>query len=255
MQLKHIIVALGPGLVSAAAVTKRIVGGELATLGQFPYLVSLSGVYDGTTALTQFCGGALVNPTTVLTAAHCVEWVLSEPNGFNVRAGSLYYNQSGVSSLVASYVQHPQYKDGNYDFAILKLATPIEESDTISYAKLQEEDIDPVAGEIATVAGWGLDSDGGYRRPELYWVSIPVVDRAECVSDFAGPNITITEQMWCAGTKQGGKGDCDGDSGGPVTINDVVTGVVSFSLGCASPKYPSVYAKVSSAIPFINAYL
>ncbi|KAM3416620.1 Trypsin [Cercospora zeina] len=255
MQLKHIIISLTPALVSSAAITKRIVGGEVATLGQFPYLVSLSGVYDDTTELTQFCGGALLNPTTVLTAAHCVEWVLNEPNDFNVRAGSLYYNQSGVTSLVESYVQHPEYKDGNYDFAILKLATPIEESYTISYAQLQEEDVDPAAGEIATVAGWGLDSDGGYRRPELYWVSIPVVGRAECVSDFSGPNITITEQMFCAGTKEGGKGDCDGDSGGPVSIDNLVTGLVSFSLGCASPKYPSVYARVSTAIPFIKAYL
>lgn len=177
-----------------------------------------------------------------------------------------------MKSVVESYVQHPEYKNSNYDFAILKLATPIEESETISYAKLQEEDVDPVAGAVATVAGWyakgnhmkmaltdisfrGLDSDGGLRRPDLYWVDISVVDREECKRAFAVRQNDITDEMWCAGTKEGGKGDCSGDSGGPVTINGVVAGVVSWSLGCASAEFPSVYAKVSKAIPFIKAHL
>jgi secreted trypsin-like serine protease len=68
-------------------------------------------------------------------------------------------------------------------------------------------------------------------------------------------NSTITDQMWCAGTKEGGKGDCTRDSGGPVTIDHVLTGVVSFSFGCADPLYPSVYARVSKAIPFITPLL
>ncbi|CAK1364467.1 unnamed protein product [Cercospora beticola] len=255
MHSRNVLLALTPALAASAAVSKRIVGGELATLGQFPYLVSITGLYEGTDEYSQICGGALLNPTTVLTAAHCVQWVLDAPKDLNVRAGTLTFDQGGVKSVVESYVQHPEYKNSNYDFAILKLATPIEESETISYAKLQEEDVDPVAGAVATVAGWGLDGDGGLRRPALYWVDISVVDREECKRAFAVRQNDITDEMWCAGTKEGGKGDCSGDSGGPVTVDGVVAGVVSWSLGCASAEFPSVYAKVSKAIPFIKAHL
>lgn len=72
-----------------------------------------------------------------------------------------------MKSVVESYVQHPEYKNSNYDFAILKLATPIAESETISYAKLQEEDVDPVAGEIATVAGWYAKQ----RKQSEHWLT------------------------------------------------------------------------------------
>ncbi|KAH9845615.1 Trypsin [Teratosphaeria destructans] len=254
MRLTHLLV-LAPGLAYGATV-KRIVGGEPAKLGQFPSLVSLTGAIEAKGSVYEFCGGALLNPTTVLTAAHCVEWNGRPPAVFNVRAGSLRFDKEGVSSTVASYVQHPDYKDNNYDFAILKLTTPIEESKgLIEYARLPGNDDDPVAGSIATVAGWGLDSDSGYRRPDLYWVNVPVIDRKECASTYAARKTPITEEEWCVEEKGGGKGDCDGDSGAPVYINNVVQGLVSWSQGCASAQWPSVYARVSKAMPFIRAHL
>ncbi|KAF2769084.1 trypsin-like serine protease [Teratosphaeria nubilosa] len=253
MHLTHLL-TLAPGF-AYSAILKRIVGGQAAELGQFPSLVSLTGATETKGSLYQFCGGALLNPTTVLTAAHCVEWVQSPPAVFGVRAGSLYFDKEGVSSSVASYVQHPDYNQ-NYDFAILKLTTPIEErKGLIEYARLPDNDDDPVAGSIATVAGWGLDGDGGYKRPDLYWVNIPVIDRKDCSSAFAARKKSITEEEWCAHEKGGGKGDCDGDSGGAVYIDNVVQGLVSWSSGCADAQWPSVYARVSRAMPFIRAHL
>jgi trypsin len=66
-----------------------------------------------------------------------------------------FWNESGEVARVARYEMHPAYKNGDNDFAILKLDTPIAESSTIGYAQLPAEDqADPEAGTIATVAGW-----------------------------------------------------------------------------------------------------
>lgn len=248
-------------LLATSSPTKRIVGGQKAAPDQFPSLVVLSALTDNTpTAYYQFCGGSLLNPTTVLTAAHCLNWYGEpEPQGFNVRAGSLLWQSGGVSSNVSSYVTHPKYNASStdYDFAILKLKTPIESNGkSIEYACLEESTEDPKAGTKGIVAGWGLDSDGGYRRPDLYYVEIPVVGREQCDADFKSRDVSITPQEFCVGTPQGGTGDCSGDSGGPYYVDGKVTGLVSWALAaCAAAGSPSVYAKVGSAIDFIKEHL
>jgi trypsin len=147
----------------------RIIGGEDAELGDFPYVVSLQD--NG----RHFCTGSLIDAKTVLTAAHCVEGI--DPSTDTVRAGSLVsillphlrtqYRRTGLIQSqskskggrvvgVASAIGHPAFDDTEIsnDVGIVKLSTPLSVDDGISFATLAHEHSDPKGKLPATVAGW-----------------------------------------------------------------------------------------------------
>lgn len=88
---------------------------------------------------------------------------------------------------------------------------------------------------------------------DLQWVAVPTVTNAQCNQAYNG----ITDSMICAGLPQGGKDSCQGDSGGPfICRNDdgkaVLTGVVSFGIGCALADYPGVYARTTAVLQWVK---
>ncbi|PMB71448.1 Trypsin [Beauveria bassiana] len=144
-----LVVAFSAALAAAAAINKRIRGGEEAQEGEFPFVVRLH--YENPIVL---CAGSLLDSTTVLTAAHCLE---GKGDGvLSVRAGSLSKDYGGVVAEVESVRKHPDWTqiDHQNDIAILKLSSPIEESETIGYAKLPPGGSNPVNGSTAMAAGW-----------------------------------------------------------------------------------------------------
>ena len=88
---------------------------------------------------------------------------------------------------------------------------------------------------------------------DLQWVAVPTVTNQQCGNSYNG----ITDSMICAGFPEGGKDSCQGDSGGPFICEDnekaVLTGVVSFGIGCALPDYPGVYARVTAVLDWVKA--
>lgn len=180
----NIAIALAAfSVVSSAATTidKRVIGGEDAKDGEFPFIVSLSGRGGQ-------CSGSLLDSTTVLTAAHCLEGRFT-----SVRAGTLVNippfssvkslplgclaacvadtklvnteliitqnrRMGGVIADIAFAKEHPSYikGHGDHDIAILKLSTPINRNETmgIGYAVLPENGSDPAPNSTATTAGW-----------------------------------------------------------------------------------------------------
>ncbi|KAK7432141.1 hypothetical protein QQZ08_001431 [Neonectria magnoliae] len=226
----------------------NIVGGEPASPGDFPFIVSLARRGG-----SHFCGGSLLNANTVLTAAHCSTG--QSAANVQVRAGSHNRNSGGTLVGVSSITIHPSYTSSNInnDVAIWKLSTSIPTSSTISYATLAAAGSDPVAGSIATVAGWGVTTEGGGSSPiALRKVDVPIVSRATCRSQYGAS--AITNAMFCAGLPQGGKDACQGDSGGPIITSSTSTliGVVSWGDGCARPNAAGVYANVGNLRSFIN---
>ncbi|KAH0594002.1 hypothetical protein MHUMG1_08325 [Metarhizium humberi] len=212
-------------LVSAATIHKRLIGGEYAKGGEFPFIVSIR--QGG----SHICGGSLLDSTTVLTAAHCIKCL-----DF-VRAGTLDSRQGGVEVEVASAALHPRYSriQRHDDIAILKLATPIEESDTIRYATLPASGSDPVLNTTAVVAGCK--------------VNITIHERGECSEKL---KLGAVEDIICAGDD--GKDACEGDSGGPLVdpVTGHVIGLVTWGQ-CRDP--PTAYTRVSSYIDFINGFV
>ncbi|KID84772.1 Peptidase cysteine/serine, trypsin-like protein [Metarhizium guizhouense ARSEF 977] len=223
--IKITLVAAFSIIVSAATIHKRIKGGEYAKGGEFPFIVSIR--QGG----SHVCGGSLLDSTTVLTAAHCARCLGS------VKAGTLDSRQGGVEVQVASAALYPRYSSirRHDDIGILKLATPIEESDMIRYATLPASGSDPVLKTTAVVAGCK--------------VNITIHERGACSEKL---KLAAVEDIICAGDD--GKDACEGDSGGPLVdpVTGDVIGLVTWGT-CRDP--PTAYTRVSSYIDFINGFL
>ncbi|KAK8761464.1 hypothetical protein V5799_027271 [Amblyomma americanum] len=235
----------------------RIVGGSKAREGEVPWQVSLQR--NG----YPFCGGSIIEPTIVLTAAHCVRRF---PNGFTVVAGIVnlgkrtsHYQRRNVSSIR----RHPKFgTDGaNNDIALLKLAEPFDFKGSDGYVApvCLPDPKHRMEGSI-TVSGWGKTRETGKTTQDLYVVTVPVGSDLFCTYQY-GQLITLSSlydrrSMFCARALLGGRGSCKGDSGGPATQLDkgvaVVVGIVSFGRGCARARYAGVYTKVSHYVDWIR---
>lgn len=252
----------------------RILNGDVAAEGAWPWQVGLisvgaPSVFDG-----QFCGGSLIAGRWVLTAAHCVYDEAADgtlipvgPGEFNVLVGTNYLEDGeGEVIAVEAVYAHPDYDPVaiDDDIALIRLAAAPTDPDTntISLASLRAEERLAPGGVPAIVTGWGKLQDGRYPI-DLRQVQIFLYDRAECVSMSAGPakpgvvvQGDITENMICSGVTEGGKGSCNGDSGGPLMIAQengtyVQVGVVSWgytadnAAGCSLEAQFSAYTRVA----------
>ncbi|KID67898.1 Trypsin [Metarhizium brunneum] len=248
------MLALAVSALSATAATieKRTAGGEDVKDGELPFMVSLQGQRGG-----HRCGGALVDSTTVVTAAHCVSGT------YSIKAGTANISTDGVVVNVKSRHEHPDYVLGNpgspyavNDIGVLKLETPVERSDTIDYVTLPADGSDPVPNSIAIGAGWGYQPDITPWPKQLSKVAMPVRDREVCFN-LSPEGLSGRTTVICVGGD--GKALCDKDSGGPVIDQDTrqLIGVVSFGLGRwpCTPKNPMVCTRVGNYISFIKKYL
>ena len=230
------------------ALTDRIVGGQDAEAA-IPWQVSIRGN-------SHFCGGTILDSKTVLTAAHCFQDGSVE--GVSVMVGATDVNQGQVieiQSLVLNSDKPWDQTTMDNDIAILKLNDDINiEIASAQPACLPETDFQPSSGTQCFVSGWGTQYSGAETLPDtLQWIRVLVNDQDQCNTAYSAYG-GITDNMICASDE--GKDSCQGDSGGPLVCMDgdnaVITGVVSFGIGCADPSYPGVYARVTSYLDWIK---
>ena len=232
-----------------------IVGGQVARPGEWPWQVHLSyRRNDGSWA--GFCGGSVVAPRWVLTAAHCVvdkAGRIRPASRLGVRVDTQRRGRGGRVIRVAAVHPHSGYGAKLNDIALLKLARParvkaVELPDAARLAAIAPP------GTVATVTGWGTRRFGVRDVPDrLLEVEVPMVGERACRSAYPG---RIRHGMLCAGLPEGGKDSCQGDSGGPLVVRDgkrwMQVGVVSWGAGCGDPGKYGVYADTGAFATWIQ---
>ncbi|XP_055609020.1 chymotrypsin-2-like [Uranotaenia lowii] len=225
--------ALGSFLQYDDKYINRVVGGQEAKPGSAPYQVSLQGLFGHS------CGGAIIGDQWVLTAAHCVQGSVS---GMQVLVGTNSLKEGGRKYKPSKFIVHSRYNKPQFhnDIALIKLTDKIQFSDDIKVIGYSEKVV-PVNSTLV-LTGWGRTSTNGPIPTKLQTIELNYVPYEEC-RKLHGDSEDVDIGHICTLNKVG-EGACNGDSGGPLTYNGKLVGVVNFGVPCAR-GYPDAYARVS----------
>ncbi|MEP9374711.1 trypsin-like serine protease [Mesorhizobium sp. KR1-2] len=250
----------------------RVIGGQPANKGKWPWQVKIlapdpeqRGRFGG------HCGGSLISPHWILTAAHCVTDSRSGQQELFARDLLIVEGKSKIDKVisvdgpdkpgltVADVIVHPDFDRKVFanDIALIKLREPAV-SKPVALASEAEGDIE-APGHMATVTGWGYTKadhgwDDKYLATVLQEVELPIVSREECRAGYRDSSMRmnpIDQRHICAGYAKGGKDACQGDSGGPLVSQRpdkswAQIGIVSWGAGCAEARHYGVYTRVAA---------
>ncbi|MEU0393516.1 serine protease [Streptomyces sp. NPDC006208] len=232
-----------------------VVGGFPVKIEENPWVVALSSRdrFGGTRA-GQFCGGAVVAPDKVMTAAHCLSRTVlgkevSDVRDLRVISGrSELTGSQGREILVRSAWIAPAFDAAanSSDMAVLTLAESLPASAVLPLAGEGDAAYEP--GTPAKVYGWGdMKGDGSYA-PSLRAAQVSVLPDETCATAYPGGpgGLYAKATMVCAGDLRGGHDACQGDSGGPLVARGRLIGLVSWGSGCGRADGPGVYTRVGT---------
>lgn len=247
-----------------AGVGFRITGGKEgeSEFGEFPWMVAVlrEEKAPGEILSLYECGGAIIAPNAVLTAAHCVNNHAAD--SLIVRAGE-WDTQTELEVLphqnrqVKEIIVHEGYNKGTLfnDIAVLILDQPFEWQDNI-----QPVCLPPANTQFdfsrCYATGWGKNKFGrdGIYQVILKKIDLPVVPRETCQQNLRttrlGKYYKLHESFLCAGGEKD-KDTCKGDGGSPLVCPIPGTknryyqaGIVAWGIGCGEENIPGVYASV-----------
>src|SRR3954465_4243821 len=251
--LRPTLLALAPLLIPVSS-ANAVFGGHDVPAGKYPYVASI------TIDFAFGCTGTLVTPTIVVTAGHCsslTPGMASVPVGqpgqlIDVSVGSNKPGE-GQHPAVKRTIVNPDYNILNgdsYDVSLLELATPVN-LPTVKVAGKGEEGLWK-PGTMATIAGFGVTSEGGDAPAVMQEAQVPITTDAYASNAYGSSYDPTT--MLAAGFPQGGVDTCQGDSGGPLLVPDGaggfrLAGDTSWGEGCAEPGKPGVYGRIGDTLP------
>ncbi|XP_011176560.1 chymotrypsin-2 [Zeugodacus cucurbitae] len=238
---------------------ERVVGGAAVPDGEYiPYQVSMQ--YRTRSGKDRhFCGGSIIAPNRILTAAHCVNG--QDAKRISVVAGIRDLNDSsGIRSQVLSFEIHENYEElVTSDIAILKIE-PSFELDGVKINQVDVSGSDKVnGGHAVTLSGWGAMWHVGQGPLAIYPTLLQRMSYKTITNEQCKRVMTqLTETEICA-LERFGKGACNGDSGGPLVMDNggslKQVGVVSYGTALCASNSPDVYTRVSMFDDWIKARL
>ncbi|RWS21732.1 transmembrane protease serine 2-like isoform X4, partial [Leptotrombidium deliense] len=241
----------------------RIVGGANATQGLIPWQVAL------TSGSSVICGGSIIAPSWVLTAAHCYDGFanntyVNPSKKYYAIAGSLLKKGAKIGQRreIEKMIFHPKFNSRLFaDIMLLKLKTPFKYGPTPSnnqYATAIGPICLPESNSkewtykgVTKVSGFGRMEHKGDKSETLRFIRVNVVDDKLCYKRYAKEKSKYPfdhNTMVCCGSLQKGIATCSGDSGGPFVgrLGDhyIQIGIVSYGASCGKNGTPSVFVKV-----------
>ncbi|XP_038272845.1 mannan-binding lectin serine protease 1 isoform X2 [Dermochelys coriacea] len=244
----------------------RISNGRYAQRGISPWIAML---YRGR---QPFCGGSLLGTKWIVTAAHCLHQELElenpvfrssdvlSPSSFRIILGkhrTLKQDDTEQQLQPKNIIIHPSYRAATfeYDIGLVELSEQAVLNDYVMPICFPDGSHHQDA--MVIVSGWGKQFL--QKRPEaLMEIEIPLTDHALCQEAYARLQKKVTDDMICAGEKEGGKDACSGDSGGPmVTLSNQnnhwqLIGTVSWGDGCGQNDRYGVYSSVPKSLAWIK---
>uniref|UniRef100_A0A8B9F788 Urokinase-type plasminogen activator n=1 Tax=Amazona collaria TaxID=241587 RepID=A0A8B9F788_9PSIT len=247
----------------------KIVGGSQAEVESQPWI---AGIFQNRRGIDHFlCGGSLIDPCWVLTAAHCFHSLSKEPqnnSAYKVVLGKSMLNVTDNKEqvfMVDGIISHPDFTDdtgGNdNDIALIRIRTTsgqcAVESKYVRTVCLPEKNLYLADNTRCEIAGYGKQEFYDiYYAQRLMSATVNLISQRKCKYEYYD-SIRVTDNMVCAGDPMWETDACKGDSGGPMICEYdgrmMLYGIVSWGDGCAKKNKPGVYTRVTRYLNWIDS--
>jgi secreted trypsin-like serine protease len=248
--------------------TSKIINGQPVNQAAWPWMVSYGPKH------IHICGGVLIAPEYILTAAHCLHSIDDDDpidiSTIEIRIGITNLNETTTKNLfsIRKVTLHNDFNPNTYknDIALIRLDRSVIQSDTIQMLCLPSftSYIYPPVNRTVIAIGWGHTIDPLINPNSLIPTHLqqtllpvlPITINKNNTNLCFEQEINAPDQQLCAGYADGLADTCQADSGGPLMLftdqHWELVGIVSYGIGCGQTMLPGVYTRVSAFLDWIN---